>query len=78
MAIVNFRTDAEVEAALADLGASTDNRDRSRVVREAILLAAREARRQRLLEEATALANDPQDRAAVAEAQADMEALRAW
>jgi len=61
---------------LAEL--ATGDRDRSQVIRDAILAAWRTRREEQLRSEAEAVAADPED---VAEARAvlgDMEALRAW
>jgi predicted transcriptional regulator len=76
MSTITFRADDDVERALADL--VDGDRDRSQVIRDAILAAWRTRRAERLRAEAEALAADPDD---VAEARAvlsDMESLRAW
>ena len=76
MATITFRTDAEVEAALAALAAGGG--DRSSVIREAILSAWRARQAESLRAEAEALAADEDD---VREARAvlqEMESLRAW
>jgi len=76
--IIHFRPDGEVSEALRYLGARPELRNRSKVLREAVLTAAREARRRDLIEEARRLARDPDDRAEIAAIQADLEPLRAW
>ncbi|WP_041546357.1 MULTISPECIES: hypothetical protein [unclassified Nocardioides] len=76
MATITFRTDPEVDAALAAL--VVEGRDRSRAIREAIIEAARRERDDRLRAEATALAADPEDRAEARAVIEDMESLRAW
>jgi hypothetical protein len=76
MSTITFRADAEVEQALADLTAG--ERDRSQVIREAILAAWRLRRDEQLRAEAQRLADDPDDRAEVRAVLADMESLRAW
>jgi len=76
MSTITFRADDDVERALAEL--TSGDRDRSQVIREAILAAWRARRAEQLRAEAEAVANDPDD---VAEAHAvltDMESLRAW
>ncbi len=75
MATLRFRTDAEVDAALASL--ATGGGDRSTVIREAILAAWRTQQAERLRAEAEALAADEDD---VREARAvlqELESLRA-
>jgi predicted transcriptional regulator len=72
MSTITFRADDEVDRALAEL--SAENRDRSQVIRDAILAAWRLRRREQLRAEAEAVASDPDDRAVLA----DMESLRAW
>jgi hypothetical protein len=76
MATITFRTDAEVDAALAALAA--DGRDRSSVIREAILTTWRVRQAARLRAEAEALAADEDDVREVRAVQKDMESLRAW
>jgi hypothetical protein len=55
-----------------------DPRDRSQVIREAIMSAWRERQAQRLRAEAEALAADEDDRREARQVLADMESLRAW
>lgn len=76
MATITFRSDDDVDRALADL--ADGDRDRSQVIREAILAAWRQRQEERLRAEAEALANDPDDRAEARAVLADMESLRAW
>jgi predicted transcriptional regulator len=76
MATITFRTDEDVDRALIELGAG--ERDRSQVIREAILSAWHRRRAERLRAEAEALAADPNDRAEARAVLADMESLRAW
>jgi Arc/MetJ-type ribon-helix-helix transcriptional regulator len=78
MATITFRTDPPTDAALDELTPPDENVDRSTVIRKAILVAARELRRQRLREEALRIAADPADRAEVAAIQEEMDAIRAW
>jgi len=76
MATITFRTDPEVDAALAAL--VSEGRDRSRVIRDVIVEAARRERAERLRAEAEALANDAVDRAEARAVLEDLESLRAW
>jgi hypothetical protein len=78
MAVINLRTDTEVDQALALLGAGPDSRNRSKIIRQAILDAAKEVRRARLRAEALEVASDPDDLAEVRATQEVMESLRAW
>ena len=76
MATITFRTDDEVDRAIADLSAGDG--DRSQVIRDAILMAWRVRQDDILRAEARALAADEAD---VAEARAvlnEMSDLRAW
>jgi predicted transcriptional regulator len=75
MSTITFRTDDEVDRALADL---SGGRDRSQVIREAILTAWRVRHDEQLRAEAEAVAADPDDRAEARAVLADMETLRAW
>jgi len=76
MATITFRTDDEVDRALAELG--TGGRDRSQVIRDSILAAWRRQRDVQLRAEAESLAADADDRAEVRAVLAEMESLRAW
>ncbi|WP_084557685.1 hypothetical protein [Hamadaea tsunoensis] len=75
MTTITFRTDDAVDEALASL---EDGRDRSQVIRDAILTAARVRTAERLRAEAVALAEDEDDRAEARAVLEDMEGLRAW
>jgi predicted transcriptional regulator len=76
MSVITFRADDEVDQALADL--SSGDRDRSQVIRDAILAAWHLRREQELRAEAEAVAADVDDRAEARAVLADMESLRAW
>jgi hypothetical protein len=74
MATIRFRTDAQVDAALADLAAGGD---RSPVIRAAILTAWRLRQAERLRTEAEALVADEDDRREARAVLQDMQSLRA-
>ncbi|GAB2445675.1 hypothetical protein GCM10027062_28120 [Nocardioides hungaricus] len=76
MATITFRTDPEVDAALAALVG--EGRDRSRAIRDAIVEAARRERAARLRAEAESIASDHDDRAEARAVLEEMEDLRAW
>lgn len=76
MATITFRTDDEVDRALSEL--ATGDRDRSQVIRDAVLAAWHREQAQRLRREAEEIANDADDRAEARAVLADMETLRAW
>jgi predicted transcriptional regulator len=76
MTTITFRADDDVDQALAEL--TSGDRDRSQVIREAILAAWRTRQAERLRAEAESVANDPQDLAETRSVLADMESLRAW
>jgi len=76
MTTITFRADEEVERALADLVSA--ERDRSQVIREAILTTWRLRQADQLRAEAQAIAADPDDVAEARAVLADMEDLRAW
>ncbi len=76
MSTITFRTDAEVDRALADLSAG--ERERSQVIRDAIIAAWHRQRDEELRLEAEAIAADPDDRAETRAVLSDMESLRAW
>ena len=76
MSTITFRADDDVNEALADL--TSGDRDRSQVIREAILAAWRLRQAERLCAEAEAVAADPDDVAEARSVLADMESLRAW
>ena len=75
MSVITFRADEEVDQALAEL--SDGERDRSQVIRDAILAAWRQRRADLLRAEAEAGADDADDRAEARAVLADMESLRA-
>ncbi len=75
MSTITFRTDSQVEAALAEL--LQDGKDRSTVIREALLAAQRARRRERIRAQALVVAADPADRAESQAILREMEALRA-
>lgn len=76
MASITIRTDAAVEEALDAL--TSEEKSRSEVIREAILLAYREQRHARLRAEAEALRNDPEDVDAARRLAAETDSVRAW
>lgn len=76
MGTITFRTDEASDAALKELTSS--GVDRSEAIRRALTEAASRQRAQRLMAQAEALANDPEDVAEMRRVQADMAALRAW
>jgi len=76
MSTITFRADEDVDRALTDL--TSGDRDRSQVIREAILAAWRARRDEQLRAEAEAVANDPDDVTEARAVLADMESLRAW
>lgn len=76
MSTITFRTDAEVDRALASLTA--DGRSKSEAVRWAILELERTERRARMRAEAEALRTDEQDLEASKALAHEMEELRAW
>jgi hypothetical protein len=77
MTTVTFRADDRTEQDLAALqqawGAS-----RTEAIRRAVHQAAETALAEQVLQRSRELAEDPDDRRAVAEALADMAELRAW
>lgn len=76
MATITIRTDKAVDEALDAL--TSDDRSRSDVIREAILLAYREQRHALLRAEAEALRNDPEDVAASRALAEELDSVRAW
>jgi hypothetical protein len=76
MSTITFRTDEEVDQALAEM--VSGERDRSQVIRDAIIAAWHHQRDEQLRAEAEAIAADPDDRAEARAVLADMESLRAW
>lgn len=77
MSTITFRTDPAVDAALDELS-DGERRERSAIIRDAILQAAKAHRRERIRTESERLANDPDDAAEMVAVQKDMEHLRAW
>lgn len=75
MPTFSIRTDPEIDAALDRLGVTAGNR--SKIVKQAILLLDDQTRRQNLREESERLAADPADRAEMQAVRNDLEALRA-
>ncbi|MEN3309113.1 MAG: hypothetical protein V7603_5315 [Micromonosporaceae bacterium] len=75
MSTITFRADDDVDRALADL--TEGDRDRSQVIRDAILAEWRRRQAERLRAEAEALAADPEDRAEARAVLTDMESVRA-
>jgi Arc/MetJ-type ribon-helix-helix transcriptional regulator len=71
--MISVRLDDEAQRALESLTA--DGRSRSDAIRDALVRAAARRSRRSLSAEAMRLGADPEDRAAVAEVLADMEAL---
>lgn len=76
MTTITFRADDDVDRALADL--TSGDRDRSQVIRDAIIAAWRARREEQLRAEAEAVATDADDRAEARAVLTDMESLRAW
>ena len=76
MSTLTIRTDADVDRALATLSASGKNR--SEIIRAAILEAERSYRRSLMRAEAEALRDDPEDVAASKALVAEMADGRAW
>lgn len=77
MSTITFRAGPEVDRALTELTADTDQ-DRSAAIRAAILDAWRAHRAERLRTEAATLAADPDDRAEIEAVRGELDALRAW
>ncbi len=79
MTTTSFRTDAQLEQAIAALlAAGPVGRSRSEVIRQAILDAARAAERDALRREAEAMMADPAIVAETLVANAEMAEHRAW
>jgi antitoxin component of RelBE/YafQ-DinJ toxin-antitoxin module len=76
MAIVNFRIDENTQQALDELTA--DGVTVSAAIRQALLDAARQKRRDLMRRESTALMNDAADLAESRAVHRDMDGLRAW
>ncbi|MCI1749517.1 MAG: hypothetical protein LKI24_16580 [Acidipropionibacterium sp.] len=76
MGTLTIRTDRETERVLEELTAQ--GLSKSEVAREAILEAGRAHRRELMREEAQALRDDPQERAAAKALAAEMDEISAW
>lgn len=76
MAVVNFRTDAESDAALAELTA--DGASVSEAVRGALVDAVRLKRRDQMRRDAEAALADPVDLAESRRVRQGLDELRAW
>jgi predicted transcriptional regulator len=76
MSVITFRADDEVDRALSEL--ANGERDRSQVIRDAIMAALRTRHAEELRAEAESIAADENDRAEARAVLADMESLRAW
>ena len=76
MAIVNFRTDDLSQQALDELTA--EGATVSAAIRQALLDAARQKRRDLMRRESTALLDDAADRAESRAVLRDLDDLRAW
>ena len=77
MTTVTFRSDDRTEQDLAALQRAWGT-SRTDAIRRALRQAAEAALAEQVLRRSKELADDPEDRRAVAEALADMEDLRAW
>ena len=77
MTSVTFRADDRAEQDLAALQRVWGT-SRTDAIRRALHQAAEAALAEQVLRRSQELADDPEDRQAVAEALADMEELRAW
>ena len=76
MAVVNFRTDDESEAALAELTA--DGSSTSEAIRKALVDAVRLRRREQMRAESLEVSSDPDDLAESRRVGEAMDDLRAW
>jgi hypothetical protein len=76
MPVVNFRTDARSERALAELMA--DGSTASDAIRQALVDAVRLRRREQMRSESRALMDDEADRAESRRVLSEMDELRAW
>lgn len=76
MTTITFRTDEETDQALAELTA--DGRNKTEVIKAALIEFARIRIRERLRTEAAALAASPEDLAEIRAVREDLDALRAW
>ncbi len=76
MAVVNFRTDEESAAALAELTA--DGASTSDAIRKALVDSVKLRRREQMRAESRQLATDSEDLAESRKVLAAMDELRAW
>lgn len=76
MAVVNFRTDARAERALAELTA--DGSSVSEAIRQALVDAVRLRRREQMRRESLEVLNDAGDLAESHRVRVEMDELRAW
>lgn len=76
MAVVNFRTDARSDRALAELTA--DGSSVSEAVRQALVDAVRLRRREQMRRESLEAAGDADDLAESRQVLREMDDLRAW
>ena len=77
MSVLTFRTDPGVDQAL-DFLAKYTGTSKSQVIRNAVLAAEREARRERMKQEALALTADPADLKEAQAVRAFMGGSDAW
>lgn len=76
MAVVNFRTDARAERALAEL--TSDGSSVSEAIRQALVDAVRLRRREQMRHESLEVASDEDDLAESRQVLEEMDDLRAW
>lgn len=76
MAVLNFRTDARSEQALAELTA--DGATTSEAIRQALVDAVRFRRREQMRAESLELMNNDADREESRRVLAEIDELRAW
>jgi hypothetical protein len=76
MGVISFRPDAEVSAALDELGEAYGNQ--TQTLRTAVLTLLAERRRADLRAEALRVASDPEDLAEMQAVREQMDELRAW
>lgn len=75
MAVVNFRTDEQADAALAEL--TSDGSSVSEAIRQALVDAVRLRRREQMRRDAQASMDDPDDVAESRQVRKEMDELRA-
>jgi hypothetical protein len=76
MGTISFRSDSEVERALAQL--MENGRSKTDAIKAALLLAADVERRELIRVEATQVAHDPEDLAEIRAVREDLDVIRAW